>query len=226
MALGIAIAISSCSIYKPYKDVAADSNRDSIKRNLLAPVCAAEFPVKVLETKIFDSSSQQLLSDNVTVISQLKVINDSLLKMKQRIITVKDSADCFALLKQYDRQLSFYAHKVDSLAKEIKLSVQNNRYRFEQQKILDSAAQQKLRVDINKLNDVIKAAYKKLTEVETERDQIQTKYKKLQDDSDSLQWLLLHVWRKLKWWLIAAAAIYLLLRFKLWSLLPIKKLPL
>lgn len=37
---------TSCSPYRHYNQVAADGNRDQKKKDILAPVCAQEFPVK------------------------------------------------------------------------------------------------------------------------------------------------------------------------------------
>lgn len=40
------IALASCSSLRHYKKVAKDAPRNEAKRNLLAPICALEFPVK------------------------------------------------------------------------------------------------------------------------------------------------------------------------------------
>ena len=40
------IALASCSSLRHYKKVAKDAPRNEAKRNILAPVCAIEFPVK------------------------------------------------------------------------------------------------------------------------------------------------------------------------------------
>lgn len=40
------IALASCGSLRHYKKVAKDAPRNEAKRNLLAPICALEFPVK------------------------------------------------------------------------------------------------------------------------------------------------------------------------------------
>ena len=80
LAIAVVFMETSCSSLRHYNKVAKDATpRSEAKRNILAPVCVAEFPNK----QSIDSSIEYIYLPDTTENNQLKIIIMQLLRQLQ-----------------------------------------------------------------------------------------------------------------------------------------------
>lgn len=174
------IAIFSCSSLRHYKKVANDIPRNEAKRNILAPICANEFPIKektdtVIEyTAIADTVKEQYLK---YIIKQLQ--------------------------KQLEQQPECPQIDVDSLYDAIIKAIPTDtivKIKTITKVIEDSS---KLQLADNKYNGLL-ANYYKLDALYIDTDK---QLKQLQQDVNSNSFLLKKLFKKNWYWLLLIVAV-------------------
>lgn len=148
------IALASCSSLRHYKKVAKDATRTESKRNILAPICALEFPVK---NKV----------DSI-VVTEYKADTANELKLK---LIIKQ------LAKQLEQRPECPQIDADSLYYELKKSIKPDTIKITtkvKETLFDSAKFKILQLTTDKyLQDAQKkydATTKELLQVQKERD--------------------------------------------------------
>lgn len=191
IAILIGLLAISCSPLRHYKKVAKDQPRDKAKRELLAPVCAIEFPViaSKTETKI-DTIYAPV---DTGAISTLK-------------ITVRQ------LLRQLQQRPECPQINEDSLIDAVKSTIKpqvKTVHHYTTETVLDSAAmvvaQTKYSNLLNQYEDSLKAF-----------DNLRKDHKQLVNNTKSNRWLIKQ-FLKLNWWwllLVAGATTALIILFR------------
>jgi len=164
--------------------------RSEAKRNILAPVCVAEFPNK----QSIDSSIEYIYLPDTTENNQLKII------IKQLLRQLQQRPEC----PQIDE---------DSLYDAIKSNIKTDTLRIKEKvtiKTIDSAYIYQLTSAFEKnYNTLQKSYYDSLSELQ----QVKKELQELKENTHKNKWL---VWQLIKinwWWLLIAAGIIVTIYF-------------
>lgn len=178
--------LAGCSSLKPYKKVANDTQRNEAKRNLLAPVCATEFPVKKS-------------TDSVVVIEYQTIVDTT--KESYLKATIKQ------LLKQLQQRPECPQINEDSLFDAVKSSIKPDVVTKTvttkiKETVLDSAAMKVAQIKY----DELAIAFQKS---EANFYKANTRVKQLEDGTKSNiqlgKWFLKHNW----WWLLILIGLFI-----------------
>jgi len=187
----LAFTLTSCSGLRHYKKVAKDATpRSEAKRNILAPVCVAEFPNK----QSIDSSIEYIYLPDTTENNQLKII------IKQLLRQLQQRPEC----PQIDE---------DSLYDAIKSNIKTDTLRIKEKvtiKTIDSAYIYQLTSAFEKnYNTLQKSYYDSLSELR----QVKKELQDMKENTHKNKWL---VWQLIKinwWWLLIVAGIIVTIYF-------------
>jgi len=191
LATAVVFIAISCSPLRHYNKVAKDAMpRSEAKRNILAPVCSAEFPNK----QSVDSTIEYIYLPDTTENNQLKII------IKQLLRQLQQRPEC----PQIDE---------DSLYDAIKSSIKTDTLRIKEKvtiKTIDSAYIYQLTSAFEKnYNTLQKSYYDSLSELR----QVKKELQELKDNTHKNKWL---VWQLIKinwWWLLIVAGIIVTIYF-------------
>ena len=184
-------AIFSCNTLRYYKRVAKDATpRSEAKRNILAPVCVAEFPNK----QSVDSTIEYIYLPDTTENNNLKII------IKQLLRQLQQRPEC----PQIDE---------DSLYDAIKSNIKTDTLRIKEKvtiKTIDSAYIYQLTSAFEKnYNTLQKSYYDSLSELR----QVKKELQDMKENTHKNKWL---VWQLIKinwWWLLIVAGIIVTIYF-------------
>lgn len=180
------ITLASCGSLRHYKKVAKDAPRNEAKRNLLAPICALEFPVK---NKV----------DSI-VVTEYKADTANELKLK---LIIKQ------LAKQLEQRPECPQIDADSLYDAVKNSIKPDTLKITtkvKERIFDSAAFKVLQLQTDKYMQVAQSRFEtsenELAQVKKERDQLKAGTK---NNIQLIKWFLKNNW----YWLLIIAGLFL-----------------
>lgn len=186
LAIAVVFMETSCSPLRHYNKVAKDAPRNEAKRNLLAPICALEFPVK---NKV----------DSI-VVTEYKADTANELKLK---LIIKQ------LAKQLEQRPECPQIDADSLYYELKKSIKPDTIKITtkvKETLFDSAKFKILQLTTDKyLQDAQKkydATTKELLQVQKERDTLKAGTK---NNIQLGKWFLKNNWL----WLLIIAGLFL-----------------
>lgn len=191
LAIAVVFMETSCSSLRHYNKVAKDATpRSEAKRNILAPVCVAEFPNK----QSIDSSIEYIYLPDTTENNQLKII------IKQLLRQLQQRPEC----PQIDE---------DSLYDAIKSSIKIDTVRVKEKvtiKTVDSAYIYQLTSAFEKnYNTLQRSYYDSLSELQ----QVKKELQELKDNTHKNKWM---VWQLIKinwWWLLIVAGVIVTIYF-------------
>lgn len=191
LAIAVVFMETSCSSLRHYNKVAKDATpRSEAKRNILAPVCVAEFPNK----QSIESSIEYIYLPDTTENNQLKII------IKQLLRQLQQRPEC----PQIDE---------DSLYDAIKSNIKTDTLRIKEKvtiKTIDSAYIYQLTSAFEKnYNTLQKSYYDSLSELQ----QVKKELQELKENTHKNKWL---VWQLIKinwWWLLIVAGIIVTIYF-------------
>jgi len=176
---------TSCSSLRHYNKVAKDAPRNEAKRNLLAPICALEFPVK---NKV----------DSI-VVTEYKADTANELKLK---LIIKQ------LAKQLEQRPECPQIDADSLYYELKKSIKPDTIKITtkvKETLFDSAAFKVLQLQTDKYMQVAQSRFEtsenELAQVKKERDQLKAGTK---NNIQLIKWFLKNNW----YWLLIIAGLF------------------
>lgn len=181
-----AALLTGCSSLKHYKKVANDTQRNDVKRNLLAPVCAAEFPVKKS-------------TDSIVVVEYQTIVDTS--KEAYLKATIKQ------LLKQLQQRPECPQINEDSLFDAVKSSIKPDVVTKTvttkiKETVLDSAAMKVAQIKY----DQLAIAFQKS---EANFYKANARVKQLEDGTKNnvqlAKWFLKHNW----WWLLILIGLFI-----------------
>jgi len=176
---------TSCSSLRHYNKVAKDAPRNEAKRNLLAPICALEFPVK---NKV----------DSI-VVTEYKADTANENRLKQIIRQ---------LAKQLEQRPECPQIDADSLYYELKKSIKPDTIKITtkvKETLFDSAAFKVLQLQTDKYMQVAQSRFEtsenELAQVKKERDQLKAGTK---NNIQLIKWFLKNNW----YWLLIIAGLF------------------
>ncbi len=180
------IALASCSSLRHYKKVAKDTPRSEAKRNILAPVCAIEFPVK----NSIDS----------IVVTEYKVDTSNENRLKQIIRQLSKQLEQRPECPQIDADSMYYAIASSIKPDTVKITTKIKETKF------DSAAFKVLQLQTDKYMQVAQSRFEtsenELAQVKKERDQLKAGTK---NNIQLIKWFLKNNW----YWLLIIAGLFL-----------------
>jgi len=185
LATAVVFIAISCSSLRHYNKVAKDAPRNEAKRNLLAPICALEFPVK---NKV----------DSI-VVTEYKADTANELKLK---LIIKQ------LAKQLEQRPECPQIDADSLYYELKKSIKPDTIKITtkvKETLFDSAAFKVLQLQTDKYMQVAQSRFEtsenELAQVKKERDQLKAGTK---NNIQLIKWFLKNNW----YWLLIIAGLF------------------
>ena len=186
LAIAVVFMAISCSPLRHYNKVAKDATpRSEAKRNILAPVCVAEFPNK----QSVDSTIEYIYLPDTTENNNLKII------IKQLLRQLQQRPEC----PQID---------ADSLYDAVKNSIKPDTLKITtkvKERIFDSAAFKVLQLQTDKYMQVAQSRFEtsenELAQVKKERDQLKAGTK---NDIQLIKWFLKNNW----YWLLIIAGLF------------------
>jgi len=187
LAIAVVFMAISCSPLRHYNKVAKDATpRSEAKRNILAPVCSAEFPNK----QSVDSTIEYIYLPDTTENNNLKII------IKQLLRQLQQRPEC----PQID---------ADSLYDAVKNSIKPDTLKITtkvKERIFDSAAFKVLQLQTDKYMQVAQSRFEtsenELAQVKKERDQLKAGTK---NNIQLIKWFLKNNW----YWLLIIAGLFL-----------------
>ena len=186
LAIAVVFMAISCSPLRHYNKVAKDATpRSEAKRNILAPVCVAEFPNK----QSVDSTIEYIYLPDTTENNNLKII------IKQLLRQLQQRPEC----PQID---------ADSLYDAVKNSIKPDTLKITtkvKERIFDSAAFKVLQLQTDKYMQVAQSRFEtsenELAQVKKERDQLKAGTK---NNIQLIKWFLKNNW----YWLLIIAGLF------------------
>jgi hypothetical protein len=224
MLLVLMISIASCSTQKQLnkkKHFLEDHGYKVLPKDSFPGECAKTFPCITTEKEVSDSGWIVFGNDNQAVIDSLKKVNDSLFRILQHPPVITDSASCMKAIDYYKAKLLEYGSQVTNLTAQIKNSSVEYRQRTEKLTVESTAKLAAKDVllknaadSINRLNLI----------VTRQNEHIALQDQQLKDykaNEKKLVYILALLWNALMWWLIIAAVLFGLWKFR--KALPILK---
>jgi hypothetical protein len=223
--LVLLISITSCSLQKKLnnaKHLIEDHGGFVLLENdSLAGTCAEKYPCVTTEREVTDSGWVVLGRENQAVIDSLKKANDRLKEILKNPPVITDSASCIKAVQYYQARIAEYAGTVAGLTAQIKNSSTEYRQRTEKLTVESSAK-------LAAKDVIIKRQYDELKTLTIQSALVQQKlvladdniadYKK---NEKSLVYVLGLLWSILIWWIIGAAVLFGLYKFR--KLIPFLK---
>lgn len=182
-AIILLLFIVACNPLKHYNKVAEDGNRNETKRNILAPICAKEFPAKK-SIDTFVSIEYKTIIDTASE-AKLKAIINKLTE------TIKAKPNC----PQFNEDSLYKAIK-ESIKPEVQLKNVTTKIK---ETIVDSAALQVAQINFSNL-------YKKYEVSNAEKEKLESGTK---NNIQLLKWFLIHNW----WWLLIILIIFIAYKY-------------
>jgi hypothetical protein len=208
------VLLSSCSLQGKMNKAAhllEDHGKLVLDSNSLPKICNDQFPCLTIETETKDTS--WITKDSANKLIQT-AIKEATKNLRKDTIKITDFASCLKAAEEYRRKIQDAADRIDELADQIKESETIYNKRLEKQTVESTAKLKIIENDLKKAIDNLTIAQAVIAAKDKQLTTANSRITKYQADEKDIMYILLLLWNWVKLYLIIAAALFLIWKFR------------